>query len=610
MNKAMIRLEDIGPGGWYGTEEQQAKLLVIARFLHHLQIPFHLAVIPRYVDPAQHTDRSIADLQDEASLRFVRLLRTMAALGSSLGIHGYTHQYGGSVSGDGFEFAYSECTADCPPDDTPEAVASLLQVQQSYAYRRVQLGHQAFQSAGLTAAWFETPHYAASPVQRQIIEICNGVLYESPPDEPHAKTAVLRHNPDDPLTNGTIYVPTPLYYVSGHNTEAEVARMERTLKDFTGERELASFFYHPYLEFPYIRFLDDGTVHYDEHSPLRRILRLFERERKSFVSLTSILPFIPDFRETRLLDRLNMKCPKFLHAKRNKLPNRWIIRDEASNIWYAMDLGIRSPLRIHNGIHSIRPLLADWPPTSSGTAMTGDFDGDGFIDAAVWHAELGICHVALGAGSSRLAPDGIWLSEPGALNWNSLTGDFDGDGRDDLFLWDDVTGIAAIAYSSGGSFSPPLIQHEVSVRGNDMMPCIGDVNGDGLDDLVVWDSASGACQVWLSSVTRLRHAGVWYSAKDPLDSPLSMVLGDVDGDGLEDLVLVQPASGKWFILYSSGTAFGRQEECFGPWAAGEQTTPFLADLSGNSRVSLLAWSPNRHGGTLDAAINARDRTMG
>ena len=40
MNKAMIRLEDIGPGGWYGTEEQQAKLLVIARLLHHLQIPF------------------------------------------------------------------------------------------------------------------------------------------------------------------------------------------------------------------------------------------------------------------------------------------------------------------------------------------------------------------------------------------------------------------------------------------------------------------------------------------------------------------------------------------------------------------------------------------
>lgn len=94
MNKALIRLEDIGPGGWYETEEQQAKLLVIAQFLHQLQIPFHLAVIPRYVDPAHHIDRSIDDLHDEVSLRFVRLLRTMVDLGASIGIHGYTHQYG------------------------------------------------------------------------------------------------------------------------------------------------------------------------------------------------------------------------------------------------------------------------------------------------------------------------------------------------------------------------------------------------------------------------------------------------------------------------------------------------------------------------------------
>ena len=39
-------------------------------------------------------------------------------------------------------------------------------------------------------------------------------------------------------------------------------------------------------------------------------------------------------------------------------------------------------------------------------------------------------------------------------------------------------------------------------------------------------------------------------------------------------------------------------------------TPFIADLTGNGRVSLLAWSPNRLGGTLDAAINSRDRTIG
>lgn len=609
MNKALIRLEDIGPGGWYETEEQQAKLLVIAQFLHQLQIPFHLAVIPRYVDPAHHIDRSIDDQHDEASLRFVRLLQTLVDLGASLGIHGYTHQYGGSVSGDGFEFAYPECNANCPPDDPPEVVHSLPQLQQSYAYQRVQQAHKMFQRVGLPAVWYETPHYTASSVQRHIIEICNGILYESPPSRPDARTAALQHIPDDPLTNGTIYVPTPLYYVAGDKIEDEITRMERTLQNFTGARELASFFYHPYLEFPYIRFLADGTVHYDEHSPLRRIIQAFKREPKSFVSITSIMPFIPDFREIRLQDRMTMKHPKFLRAKRQGLPDRWIVRDETNNLWYDAALEVGFPMKIHNGIRYIRPMLADWPLYPGGTAMVGDYDGDGSIDAAVWNAELGICEVALGSGR-RLVPSGHWLCESGAVDWKALTGDFDGDGRHDLFLWDPVTGKAAIAFSSGRDFYSPLIQHEVSVRGEGMIRSIGDVNGDGLDDLVVWNSDSGTCQVWLSTGKQLVDAGDWYSAKSPMGSSLSMMLGDVDGDGLEDLILVEQTAGNWFVLYGSGTSFGRQEERFGPWVAGERMTPFIADLTGNGRVSLLAWSPNRLGGTLDAAINSRDRTIG
>lgn len=609
MNKALIRLEDIGPGGWYETEEQQAKLLVIAQFLHHQQIPFHLAVIPRYVDPVHRVDRSIDDLHDEVSLRFARLLRRMIALGASLGIHGYTHQYGESVSGDGFEFAYPECCANCPPDDPPEALHSLRQLQQSYAYQQVQRAHKMFKAAGLTAVWYETPHYTASSVQRHIIEICNGILYESPPSSPDARRAALQHTPDDPMTNGTIYVPTPLYYVAGDKIEEEVTRMERTLQNFTGDRELASFFYHPYLEFPYIRFLADGTVHYEEHSPLRRIIQSFNRERKSFVTITSILPFIPDFRETRWQDRSTMNRPKFLQATRKEQPDRWIVRDEANNLWYDATFGVLSPIKLHNGIQYIRPILADWPLYPGGTAMVGDYDGDGSVDAAVWHAELGICEVALGSGS-RLVPSGHWLCESGAVDWKALTGDLDGDGRHDLFLWDPVTGKAAIAYSSGCHFYSPLIQHEVSVQGEGVIPSIGDVNGDGLDDLVVWNSDSGTCQVWLSSGKQLVDAGNWYSDKDSIGSPISVMLGDVDGDGLKDLILVEHIAGKWLVLYSSGTAFGRQEERFGPWVAGESMTPLIGDLTGNGRVSLLAWSPNRLGGTLDAAINSRDRTIG
>lgn len=608
MNKALIRLEDIGPGGNYETEEQQAKLLVIARFLHNERIPFHLAVIPRYVDPAQGINRSMADPENDVSLRFVRLLRTLLTLGASLGIHGYTHQYENAVSGDGFEFAYPDCTANCPPDDRPEAVKSLQLLRQSYAYRRVLMAQETFRSAGLAADWFETPHYTASSVQRHIIGICNGILYESPPSAPDARMTVLEHNANDPLTNGTIYVPTPLYYVAGDKIEEEVARIGQAVKDYTGEEELASFFYHPYLEFPYIQLHADGTIQYDANSPLRRIVRSFKQEYKSFVRLTSLTPFIPDFRESGLLDRMTIKLPKLLVTKRKRQPDQLFIRSETENIWYMAAIRFESPLKIHNGVQSVRPLLTGWPLFSGGTAIAGDYDGDGRTDVAVWYSELGLCEVALGTGAA-LSPAGAWLSESEVMDWRSLTGDFDGDGRLDLYLWDPVTGKAAIAFSSGSRFDSPVIQSEVVVQ-EGAIPCIGDVNGDGLDDLIVWNPVAGSCQVWLSSGRDLLDAGVWYSGHDTSDIQISVMLGDIDGDGYEDLILVDHHAGSWSVRYSTGAAFGPREARFGPWVSGKQMTPFVGDLAGDGRVSLLAWSPQHLGGTLDLAVNTKDRTLG
>ena len=52
--------------------------------------------------------------------------------------------------------------------------------------------------------------------------------------------------------------------------------------------------------------------------------------------------------------------------------------------------------------------------------------------------------------------------------------------------------------------------------------------------------------------------------QSPMGSSISMMLGDVDGDGLEDLILVEQTAGNWFVLYGSGPPSGGRKNGLGP----------------------------------------------
>ncbi|MGZ4135713.1 MAG: DUF2334 domain-containing protein, partial [Tumebacillaceae bacterium] len=51
MKKALIRFEDIGPGGYYESPDNIIKLRAIAEYMRSEGVPFHVAMIPRFVNP-------------------------------------------------------------------------------------------------------------------------------------------------------------------------------------------------------------------------------------------------------------------------------------------------------------------------------------------------------------------------------------------------------------------------------------------------------------------------------------------------------------------------------------------------------------------------------
>ena len=182
------------------------------------------------------------------------------------------------------------------------------------------------------------------------------------------------------------------------------------------------------------------------------------------------------------------------------------------------------------------------------SVLSGDFDGDGLFDVAlVGAASVGSVPVALanGDGSSRFvayeAPAFLAALSSGA---RGVSGDFDGDGRWDLALVGGSTADAiVVAFASAGSsfrtVTLPAPSLSTAVPAGSLV-VTGDFDGDGHDDLA-FAGAVGATSVVLvlaratSFVVQVVPAAEFavFAAHST-----DLVSFDADGDGCSDLAVV------------------------------------------------------------------------
>jgi len=173
-HEALIRLEDISP------ESSPSDLTAYAAYLKSQGVPFSMATIPHYSDPAGFYNNGVpvsASLAQKPAM--VSALKTAISDGGTLVQHGYTHQYSNvdnpfsGVTGDDFEFYRAQCSttsaapytfvAPCSDSDFVIEQGPLPGDSQSSAAGRVTTGRALFQAAGLPAPTiWTTPHYAAS----------------------------------------------------------------------------------------------------------------------------------------------------------------------------------------------------------------------------------------------------------------------------------------------------------------------------------------------------------------------------------------------------------------------------------------------------------------
>ena len=131
---------------------------------------------------------------------------------------------------------------------------------------------------------------------------------------------------------------------------------------------------------------------------------------------------------------------------------------------------------------------------------TGDFNGDG-RDDILWRQDMGHLTNWLGTASGGFTQNTANFSEFVAPAWTAVaTGDFNGDGRSDI-LWRDYNGqLTDWLGTASGGFIENSVNASVFVSNDWQIASVGDFNGDGRDD-ILWRDFNGQLTTWHGTST-------------------------------------------------------------------------------------------------------------
>ncbi len=232
--KAYIRLEDIAADGndtslrpLYSLENVE-KLRYTAQYLYSKGQQYYVAFIPLYVNGKTGYTNDVTKDFNLYNSYFLYVLDYIADHNGHIGAHGYSHQYGTDISGEGYEWG----------ENTPYSYTEQQQ--------RMIKARQSVERLGYKAEFFEFPHYGATDEQIDMASNYYNVIYQSY----NKDTKLYNFFTYSSVTGRRVYfMPTPADYV--HNMQDGNGILKRITSTIQKNYTL-SLFYHPAVDVNYV----------------------------------------------------------------------------------------------------------------------------------------------------------------------------------------------------------------------------------------------------------------------------------------------------------------------------------------------------------------------